>query len=421
MEQRAPPSALIGRPQARGLRADTSIDNGAIMHSLSLRRRLAALLLLPLLLLAAGCARVSADFDITSADSYDLDFDLAIEKSYVESEFSSADELCKSLEDEDSGEFGQAKWKPYTEDDMWGCKISGTVEKKDFGSGFTIDESDGELHLKTSPDSSFDPASSGFSASDLDLTVTFSFPGKVIDSNVGTVDGKTVTITDAGDLSQGVDITAKAGGIGAGLIILIVAVIVVLLIAIVIIALIVFFVVRSRRKRNAQNGADSGFGGSGYPGGSGDFGGNGGNGGNSAHPGSSQSQGQAPGQGQDPYQGGQGQPWDQGAPNEQQWNQAPDQQGQQGSQGQQPWNQPGSPSPQDQQPWQQAPSGQQPWNQPPDQQSPQGQQPPSQQPWNQQPGQGTPAQPPQWGQQGGQQQGGQGTDGDQPWSRPPQS
>lgn len=370
----------------RGVSAPpTSFDNGATMHSLSLRRRLAALLLLPLLLLAAGCARVTADFDITSADSYDLDFDMAVEKSYVQSEFNSADELCKGLEDEDSGEFGQAKWEPYTEDDMWGCKISGTVEKKDFGSGFTIDESDGELHLKTSPDSSFDPSSSGFSASDLDLTVTFSFPGKVIESNVGTVDGKTVTITDAGDMSKGVDITAKAGGIGAGLIILIVAVIVVLLIVLIIIALIVFFVVRSRRRNNAQNSAGPGgfggpAGGNGGFGNGGDFGGNSGNAGNAGYPGGSgyPGGGQDPsqGQGQGPQQGGQGQ----------QWSQAPGQQGQQ-------WGQaPGQQAPQ-------SPQGQQPWNQPPAPQDPQN--PQGQQPWGQQPG--------------------QGSDGEQPWSRPPQN
>lgn len=370
------------------------------MHSLSLRRRLAALLLLPLLLLVAGCARVTADFDITSADSYDLDFDMAVEKSYVQSEFNSADELCKGLEDEDSGEFGQAKWEPYTEDDMWGCKISGTVEKKDFGSGFTIDESDGELHLKTSPDSSFDPSSSGFSASDLDLTVTFSFPGKVIESNVGTVDGKTVTITDAGDMSKGVDITAKAGGIGAGLIILIVAVIVVLLIVLIIIALIVFFVVRSRRRNNAQNSAGpGGFGGP--AGGNGGFGNGsdfGGNAGNAGYPGGSGYPGG--GQGQDPQQGGQGEQWNQ-APGQQgqQWGQAPGQQAPQSPQGQQPWNQqpgqqsqPGPSTPSAPQ----APSEQQPWNQPPAPQDPQGQQ-----PWGQQPG--------------------QGSDGEQPWSRPPQN
>ncbi|MBK0331883.1 hypothetical protein I8D64_10765 [Brachybacterium sp. MASK1Z-5] len=366
----------------RGVSAPhTSFDNGATMHSLSLRRRLAALLLLPLLLLVAGCARVTADFDITSADSYDLDFDMAVEKSYVESEFSSADELCKGLEDEDSGEFGQATWKPYTEDDMWGCKISGTVEKKDFGSGFAIDESDGELHLKISPDSSFDPSSSGFTASDLDLTVTFSFPGKVIESNVGTVDGKTVTITDAGDMSKGVDITAKAGGIGAGLIILIVAVVVVLLIVLIIIALIVFFVVRSRRRNNAQNSAGpGGFGGpAGGFGNGGDFGGTSGNGGypgGSGYPGG----GQGPSQGQNPQQGGQGE----------QWNQAPGQQGQQGQPG------PSAPSAP------QAPSEQQPWNQPPAPQGQQGEQnQQGQQPWGQQPG--------------------QGPDGEQPWSRPPQS
>jgi hypothetical protein len=349
-------------------------------------RRLGAALLLPFVLLLAGCGKLTADFDIKDENSYDLKLDFALDKSIAQDQLmiGSADEFCGELNDE-SDEFGDAELESYEKDDMWGCKVSGTVTKDGFGDGFDIAEEGDQLHLSIEGDSDFDTSEydSLPGAGDFDFSMTFSFPGKVSSSNVGDVKGKTVTITSPNDLVEGVDIYAENKGSAVGIII---AVIVVLLLIVLLIvaAVVIFLVVRNKKKNDPQPPAAFGA----APGGPGNVGPYGPSGppagGPTGYPGQSQ-----------PYQGSPNQPL---APDTPQWNPAP-QPGQSAPSPQQPggqqtpWGQPPQ-APQQGSP-QQTPWGQPP--QPPQQGSPQ--QPPQAQPWDQRPPEpGQPQDPPSGGQ-----------------------
>lgn len=335
------------------------------MHTLSSRRRrLAALLMLPFLLLLAGCGKIDATFDVKDVDTIDVSMDLAVNTDVIQEYYTSAEEFCASSESEESGSFGTATWEPYEKDGMWGCTIEGTLTRDDFGSDFELTEENGEIHLVMSMGSSAvteEDLAVFPEADQLQVNVVFSFPGEVTSSQGGTIDGNTVVYTDIVDLSQGVDITAKSGGF-PWLVVIIILVVLGFL-ALLVIAAIVFFVVRSRRKKNGGgNGssqapvAPAAFGAAAYPG-------------TPAAPGSpavgqGSGQGSAPQapqapQGQQPW----GQPPQQGGQDQfgQQGGQQPGQQGGQqpfGQQGGQPWQQQGeqqSPPPAPQQPWQNPP------------------------------------------------------------------
>ncbi|MEE1650804.1 hypothetical protein V1260_08355 [Brachybacterium sp. J144] len=300
------------------------------MTTNSVRRRLAAVLVLPLLLVLAGCGSFTADFEVTSAESMTLSFDMAVDPTYLEGTYSSAEEMCADTED---GEFAPGaeavEVEAYEEDGLWGCRASGAVDMSQLGSEFSVTEEDGEIHLTIDMGDS-----AGLSQEDLELVfgdaiddfefrVSFTFPGDVIESRGGTIDGNTVTYTDIIDFTQGVDITAEAGG-GFGWLIIVIVVVVLGFLLLLAIAAVIFFVMRSRKK-----------GGSGTPGAPGGYGGV------PAAP-MAPSAPQSPAFGQSPPpapQQGQGQQWGQSSPPlappapQQPW-------GQPGQQGQQPWNQP---------------------------------------------------------------------------------
>src|SRR5690625_7846119 len=78
-----------------------------------------------------------------------------------------------------------------------------------------LTEEDGEFHLVMSggdaaPVSESDLEVAG--VSDFEFRMSFTFPGSIIESSGGEVDGNTVTYTDVGEVSQGIDIRAEAGG-----------------------------------------------------------------------------------------------------------------------------------------------------------------------------------------------------------------
>jgi hypothetical protein len=379
-------------------------------------RRLGAALLLPVVLLLAGCGKLTADFDIKDENSYDIDLDFALDKSIAQDQLmiSSPDEFCGEL-DSESSEFTDSQLESYEKDDMWGCKVSGTVPKSGFGDGFDITKQDDQLHLSIEGDSSFDTSEydSIPGAGDFEFSMTFTFPGKVTSSTVGEVKGKTVTLSSPNDLAGGVDIYAKDSGSAVGIIIAVVIVLLVLVV-LAVAAVVIILVVRNKKKNTppppapfgAAPGAPGAPGMPGAPGNAGPYGAptSGAPAGdpNQPQPYPGAPAGQQPGQpqGQDAF--GQHQPL---APDTPQWNPAP---------------QPGqsAPSPQ-------APGGQQQWGQQPPQwgqQSPQQpgspQQPPQAPPWGQQPPQAPPAGSPQeqqWGQQPGAQQSPQAP----PWGQQP--
>ena len=332
------------------------------MNSISLRRRLLAALLLPFLMVLAGCGKLHADFDIQDADTINVSFDIAMDSQYAEGTWSSAEDFCSDVEGETMLDEDAPTVEPYEADGQLGCTITGVVTSDDFGSEFDLTEEDGEYHLKIAGDPT---ATELTSAEDLgfDFRMTFTFPGEIIEASGGEIDGDSVTYTQVDDLASGIDIRAEAAG-SFPWVIVIVVVLVLGFLFLRLLAAIAFFVIRSRRNKGGGStpaAAPAGYGAAATAG--------------AAAP---AAQGQQWGQASPPPaapQGQQGQQWGQASPppaapeGGQQWGQASpppaapqgDQPWSNPPQGEQPWSQP----PQDQQPWSQPPQGGQPWSQPP--------------------------------------------------------
>src|SRR5699024_4888270 len=64
-----------------------------LMLTATWRRRLLAVLTLPLLVLLAGCGRFTADFEIQDVDTMQVELDIGIETTWIQGEFDSAEEL----------------------------------------------------------------------------------------------------------------------------------------------------------------------------------------------------------------------------------------------------------------------------------------------------------------------------------------
>ncbi|HIY23388.1 MAG TPA: hypothetical protein H9837_03635 [Candidatus Brachybacterium merdigallinarum] len=366
------------------------------MHTISRRRRLAAILLLPFMLLLAGCGRIVGEFEVRNVDTMYVSLDYAIDTevidelgSYGTDMGSTPEEFC-GLSEEQAGGFGEVTPEAYEEDGMWGCRIEGVVERADFGSGIELTEEDGELHFVlegSGTDLGADMSLLGFD--ELEFNFTISFPGKVIESANGTVDGNSVVFTDINEFSQGVDIRAEAGGFPW--IIVIIAVVVIGFFLLLIVAAAAFFFLRSRNKKNSGMTSSA----SAAPAAPAAFGASAGSPGFGQYPPAApqQSSPAAPPQGSPlpPQQSApeQGQPWGQPSPAAPQQPGSEPQWGQQPQAPQQPPQAPQQPqAPQEPQAPQapQAPQQNDPWAQP-------GQDPQQGQQWNQQP---PPPQNPGW-------------------------
>lgn len=332
------------------------------MTSISRRRRLLALLLVPFMMVLAGCGKFDATFDIKDAETIDVTMDIGLDTSLIGSEYSSAEDMCAAMEGEESGVAGEIAptVEPYEADGMYGCKITGVVDNEEFGNGLDLVEEDGEYHF------TLDPAQAGLS--DLtdptladygfEFSMTFIFPGEIIESSGGQIDGSTVVFTDAAEIANGIDIRAEANSFPW--VIVIIAVVVIGFLLLLAAAVAVFFVLRSRKnKAGASSGVPGGYGAGASVGAA--------SGASPAAPPSAQWGQNSPppapqgGQGVQSGQGGQqwgqaspppapqsGQQWGQGSPpaapqSDQQWG-APQQGGQGSPQGQQqpPWAHPDS-------------------------------------------------------------------------------
>lgn len=229
------------------------------MHTIpARRRRLAALLLLPFLLVLAGCGRLNADFEIVDASTINLSMDVAFESQALEDGgYTSAEDFCTDASGEESSSLDSAQWEPYEESGLWGCRAEGVATAEDFGADLNLTEEGGELTLSLG-------SGLGVSQSDLDLygtyydtdafdfRVSFTFPGDVIEASGGEIDGNTVVFSDPVEFNDGVEITAEAGGF-PWLIIVIVAVVVGLLL-VAVVAVAIFLIVRNRRGGGGSNG-----------------------------------------------------------------------------------------------------------------------------------------------------------------------
>ena len=92
------------------------------MTSISRRRRLLALLLVPFMMVLAGCGKFDATFDIKDAETIDVTMDIGLDTSLIGSEYSSAEEMCAEMEGEESGVAGEIAptVEPYEADGMYG-------------------------------------------------------------------------------------------------------------------------------------------------------------------------------------------------------------------------------------------------------------------------------------------------------------
>lgn len=339
------------------------------MNSISWRRRLVAVLLLPFLMVLAGCGKLHADFEIQDAENVKVSFDVAMDTQFAEGTWDSAEDFCGDVEGETMIDEDAPTVEPYEEDGQFGCTIVGVITSDDFGSGFNLTEEDGEYHLEIAGDSTATEFSSAESLG-FDFRMTFTFPGDIIEANGGEIDGTSVTYTEVDALVNGIDIRADAGS-SFPWVIVIVIVVVLGFLFLLLLAVVAFFVIRSRKNKGGGSTP------AGVPGSYGSAAAAG-----AAAP--AAPQGQQWGQTSPPPAAPQGQQWGQASPppapaEGQQWGQASPPPP--APQGDQPWSNP----PQGDQPWSQPPQGEQPWSQPP-----QGEQ--DGQQWGQ-PGQGQ--QPPQ--------------------------
>lgn len=331
------------------------------MNSISTRQRLVAVLLLPFLMVLAGCGKLHADFEIKDADTVNAVFDIAVDTAFAEGVWNSADSFCSEMQGETMLEEDAPTVEPYEESGQFGCVITGVITSENFDSDFNVTEEDGEFHLVLSGDESMttdisDPAVAGL---DFDFRMTFTFPGEIIEASGGEVEGNSVTYTDLNALAQGIDIRADAGGFPW--VIVIVVVLVLGFLFLLLLAAVAFFVIRARKNKGGGSTP------SGMPGGYG-----------SAAMAGAAAPAAAPGQ--------PGQQWGQAspppaAPQEQQWGQAsPPPSAPQEPQWGQASPPAAPPAPQGEQPWSRPPQDGQQWGQPGQGQPGQGQQGPGQQP-----------------------------------------
>lgn len=231
------------------------------MTTISRRRRLVALLLLPFMMLLAGCGKLHADFDIKDAETINLSFDFSIDKSFVGDAYTSADEMCSSFATEmDLVGDSAPTVEPYEEDDALGCRIVGVLTSEDFNSDLNLVEEDGEYHLTISGNETGveDVGGTDMGQLDIDFRMTFTFPGKIIESSGGEIDGKSVTYTDFNEIANGIDIRAEANSFPW--VIVIIAVLVVGFLLLLVIAAVVFFVIRSRKNKGGSTPIPGGYG-----------------------------------------------------------------------------------------------------------------------------------------------------------------
>ncbi|SLM94794.1 proline-rich domain-containing protein [Brachybacterium nesterenkovii] len=180
------------------------------------RRRIAALLILPFLLVLAGCGKFDGTIEVKDADTLHLTFLIGIDKSMGDmAQITSSQAMCDTFtENQDGITSGPDRTTPVDDPDMYACEVEGTTTRDTWGSGIELTESDGEYHLV------LDASSAGMTGDDasmltgLDFNLKITFPGKVVSSSTGTIDGNSVVFTDIDELMNGVDITAKKSSSG---------------------------------------------------------------------------------------------------------------------------------------------------------------------------------------------------------------
>jgi len=222
------------------------------------RRGLKALLLLPLLLVLAGCFRLDMGLTLHEDDTVDLSMEVAD----LTGMMARSDMPCSDLEDVSGAEDMEVTVEEIEEDGNVGCRMvaSGAAIDSMTDGGMTIERVDDTFVFEFDGDETGmgDPAALEDMPAGMepDVSISVTFPGEVIEAD-GEIDGNTVTWTGLEAFTAGGSATGSATGGGAGGVST--AVWIVLgVVALLAIAALIFFITKRNRDSGTGGGAPYG-------------------------------------------------------------------------------------------------------------------------------------------------------------------
>lgn len=214
-------------------------------------KKLAALMLIPFMLLVAGCGKLEATINVESPEKVTLEGVATMKKSALDQAHVTNDQFCgEEALQQISGNGNKPELKLEEKGDEVVCKFSAKSErKKPMSDALTYDEeSDTYTYTEASKGSMGDQAvASGF-----EVDVTFVFPGKVTESSVGKIDGNKVHITDTKEYFSDINIKAE----GSSFPWLIVIIVVVVLLLLIVAAIVIGAILLTKRKKSGASQSD---------------------------------------------------------------------------------------------------------------------------------------------------------------------
>ena len=211
-------------------------------------KKFAALIAIPFMLLLAGCGKLEATVNIENPEKVTLEGVATMKKSALDQAGVSTDAFCGEEALEEFAKNTEPELKMEEKGDEVVCTFSTIAErKKPMGDALTYDkESDTYTYHEDSKGAFGDQAA----ASGFKVDVTFVFPGKVLESSLGKIDGNKVHVTDTKEYFS--DITIKAEGSSFPWLTVIIVVVVVLLL--ILAAVVIGAIVLMKRKNKAGAG-----------------------------------------------------------------------------------------------------------------------------------------------------------------------
>ena len=173
------------------------------------RRRLAALLIVPLMFAFQGATKSDVTLEVKSEDEVVVGADVSMDSLTAKAAGMTKDKVCGTTKGLEEDGLENVKSEAYEEDGRLGCKISGTstLSKLNKGKGMKIHKTDDGWELKWDNSGLKKQPSSGQLAFEQSFSVTF--PGKVTEQDgSGKVQGRTITWTSGSDTND--DLWAKA-------------------------------------------------------------------------------------------------------------------------------------------------------------------------------------------------------------------
>lgn len=216
------------------------------------RRGVVALLLLPLLLLVAGCLRMEMDIELLEDETGNLSMEVRDSSGFLSRE----DVDCEAASEE--GPSPDLTWEEIGEEGSYGCRASGNMPLADFNEDgmsivvedgnyvFTMDGTDSDewAEFDELEDIPFDIRP------EIDMSVTF--PGEVIEADDNAeVDGNTVRWSGSETLREGASATGAASA-QAGIPMLAVVIVLGVVAAVALVVMIVLLSKLAKRRASAR-------------------------------------------------------------------------------------------------------------------------------------------------------------------------